>query len=110
MSLVNLNELFLNENNINNGNSNNNGKNVYTQFPNLFKYEADNEDRLWLCDNNIIERKNHKTYLFILADIIQTSTLKNYQTSTLKHFKLPDFSLDKMKANLKQYYLTNNNV
>jgi len=96
----NLNELFLNENT----NGAKNGTNIYSQLPNIFKYEADNEDRLWLCENSIIERKNYKTYIFRLSDILNL----NFNSNKLKQFKLPEFILCKFRINLKQH-LNNNN-
>lgn len=57
----NVNEIFI-ANNINT-------KSIYSQFPNLFKYEADNEDRLWLFENSIIERKNFKCFIYLQSEI-----------------------------------------
>ena len=98
----NWNELFVNESV---PSMNGSAKNVYTQFPTLFKYEADNEDRIWLCDNSIIERKHYKTYIFRLDDILHLNLhLGNNGNSKLKHFKLPEFMLIKIRATkLKQH-------
>lgn len=75
--------------------------NLYRQTPNLFKYEADIEDKNWLLDNSIIERKNLKVNLYIYNNII--NIMKDLKEDhKLKYFKVPDFILFKIK---KQYSL-----
>jgi len=82
----------------------NENKNLYSQM-NVFKYEADNQDRQWLLDNLIIERKNFKVYL-LLNEEFNKNNNNNNSNDIVKSFKLPDFILNKLK---RQYFLTKNN-
>jgi hypothetical protein len=85
----------------------NENKNLYSQM-NVFKYEADNQDRQWLLDNLIIERKNFKVYLLLNEEFNKNNNNNHNNTSNdiVKSFKLPDFILNKLK---RQYFLTKNN-
>ncbi|CAF0826640.1 unnamed protein product [Brachionus calyciflorus] len=101
----------------------NDSKNIYSKFPNLFRYEADQHDRQWLCENNIIKRKNLKCYLLLFDDINELF-MSNFKINSsqetpgindeakntllderdeilkqLKAFTLPDFLLNKLKKN-----------
>jgi hypothetical protein len=78
----------------------NENKNLYSQM-NVFKYEADNQDRQWLLDNLIIERKHFKVYLLLNEEFNKNNN--NNSNDIVKSFKLPDFILNKLK---RQYFLT----
>jgi hypothetical protein len=44
-------------------------KSIYSRYPQLFRYEADQHDRHWLNENSIIKRKNLKCYLLAYDEI-----------------------------------------
>lgn len=69
MSSIGSDDLSSNLNLITIGENTSNAKSIYTKFPNLFRYEADQYDRHWLNENQIIKRKNIKSYLLILDEI-----------------------------------------
>lgn len=50
---------------------NNQQKSIYSKYPNLFRYEADQLDRHWLFDKAIIKRKNLKCYVLVLDDVLE---------------------------------------
>ena len=63
------------------GNTNSN-KSIYTKHPGLFKYESDQNDKQWLFDNSIIQKKMVKLYIFLytdLLDLFKTATFIDKQ-------------------------------
>lgn len=95
-----------------------NPKSIYSRFPNLFRYGADQQDRQWLSENQIIKRKNIKCNILLLDDInelfknfLKFNCDHNRQESNilqnerdlilkkLKTFSLPEFILNKFKKN-----------
>jgi len=98
---ANADEVELNENSSNH-------KSIYTKYPNLFRYEADQSDRQWLNENRIIKRKNLKCYLLLFEEIGQLFSNTNSQdlandefsfesiSQQLKTFTLPDSILFKI--------------
>jgi hypothetical protein len=67
-------QLSNNTNNNNNPNpniDNNQQKSIYSKYPHLFRYEADQLDRHWLFDKAIIKRKNLKCYVLVLDDVLE---------------------------------------
>lgn len=109
-----------------------NKSSMYSRYPTLFRYEADQIDRQWLNEQAIIKRKNHKCYLFALDDVVEHfrvsfkfadqrdmfETLNDQSTTTtnssrdlfinkLKPFSVPDFIL--FKINRQFYFKTMKN-
>lgn len=101
-------------------------KSIYSRFPNLFRYEADQQDRHWLNDNQILKRRNIKCIILLLDEInelfkdnfklnssngLKDTENENRQESNdspdekdlilgkLKSFSLPKFILNKLKKN-----------
>ncbi|RMZ94884.1 deoxynucleotidyltransferase terminal-interacting 1, partial [Brachionus plicatilis] len=108
-----------------------NPKSIYSRFPNLFRYEADQQDRQWLNENHIIKRKNIKCNILLLDDIFElfknnfklnsnvvvneknddnrqeqneTQDEKDLILKNLKTFCLPEFILNKLN---KRYSIKN---
>lgn len=52
-----------------NNTQNNTNKTIYSKYPQMFRYEADQNDRQWLFDNDHIKRKNFKCYLLLFEDV-----------------------------------------
>jgi hypothetical protein len=52
-----------------NTNNNTNSKSIYSNYPDLFRYEADQDDRQWLNEKSIIKRKNIKCFLIQLDQV-----------------------------------------
>ena len=49
--------------------NNNTTKSIYSNFPHLFRYEADQDDRHWLNEKSIIKRKNLKCFLLLVDEV-----------------------------------------
>jgi hypothetical protein len=49
--------------------NNNTSKSIYSNFPHLFRYEADQDDRHWLNEKSIIKRKNLKCFLLLVDEV-----------------------------------------
>lgn len=97
----------------NSNNENSNTKSIYTKFPNLFRYEADQDDRHWLNENQIIKRKNLKCFLLIFDEIDELFTTSFRLTSSSNNqskaetneddlVKSDEFSLENKESILKQ--------
>ena len=68
----------------------NSNKNIYSKHPNLFKYEADASDRLWLKDNGILKRQNTKCYILLSAEVatlFQTKFFSRHHASSSNSLK-----------------------
>ena len=89
----------------------NSNKNIYSKHPNLFKYEADANDRLWLKENGILKRKNNKCYILLSAEVaslFQAKFFNRHSSSSMKEQfakKLKTFGLTgKMVEKVKRKY------
>ncbi len=49
--------------------NNNTSKSIYSSYPHLFRYEADQDDRHWLNEKLIIKRKNLKCFLLLVDEV-----------------------------------------
>lgn len=101
-------------------------KSIYSRFPNLFRYEADQQDRHWLNENQVLKRRNIKCIILLLDEINElfesnfklnsrnglkqkecdriqelndSPDEKNLILKKLKSFSLPEFILNKLKKN-----------
>ena len=100
----NVNELFARSQNLQNkqttdpNDDNNNSKSIYTRFPNLFKYEADQSDKQWLNEKSIIQRKNVKCFLFLFDEVEELFTNLMFFTSPYFESNINNEELDNKRT------------
>ncbi|KAH9512908.1 hypothetical protein Btru_036983 [Bulinus truncatus] len=79
---------------------------LYIRHPDLFKYIGDQEDKVWLCEHNLMPATGGKAYMLLLEDIEDLSRSDEYKDSPglMMHeclgFTVPEWMLVKMKEQM----------
>ncbi|XP_055861411.1 mucin-5AC-like isoform X1 [Biomphalaria glabrata] len=80
---------------------------LYIRHPDVFKYIGDQEDKVWLCEHNLMPATGGKAYMLLLEDIEDLSKSDDYKDSPglMMHecigFTVPEWMLLKMKEQMK---------
>ena len=52
---------------------------LYMKHPDLFKYNGDQDDKVWLYENHHMPATGGKSYLVVLEDIKELAQTEEYQ-------------------------------
>uniref|UniRef100_A0A1I8A6B5 DNTTIP1_dimer domain-containing protein n=1 Tax=Steinernema glaseri TaxID=37863 RepID=A0A1I8A6B5_9BILA len=64
---------------------------VYSKYPLIFRYVADDEDKAWLFDRNLTTRVNGKVLVMVLDDVQEIAQVENLPGSTLNDLQRCSF-------------------
>lgn len=90
-------------------------KSIYTKYPTLFKYEADQADRQWLTEKSILKRKNLKCYILIYDEVLDLFRFKffaaadnNGNSKSSEHVDADSsrIKMDSMMRKLRAFHLS----
>lgn len=79
---------------------------IYIKHPDIFKYSGDQDDKVWLYENQHMPATGGKTYMLILEDIKDLGKEDDYRDNpsvhvdTLKGFPVPQWMIDKIKIQM----------
>ncbi|XP_061196324.1 uncharacterized protein LOC133204586 [Saccostrea echinata] len=79
---------------------------IYIKHPETFKYSGDQDDKVWLYENQHMPATGGKTYMLILEDIRDLALEDDYKdnpsvhVNSLKGFSVPQWMIDKIKIQM----------
>ncbi|KAF6018488.1 DNTTIP1 [Bugula neritina] len=77
---------------------------IYFKHPELFKYNSDSEDKMWLYEQHKMNLTGGKAYMMVFEDIVDLAQSHEYRNTHepihLKGFVIPKWMLEKVKAQM----------